>query len=854
MSFYNFKNIPVVINGNNLISSEIGLEQQIELMHPIKNDERVSEQNLPNSPYQSNLRLKYYLTGVDFIKNLLSCNEEQSITGNIAGLLFQQGYVSDYSISCIANEPVEVTCNISIYDKISGSFSPTNPINKTGLILRFSDATINNLNNYTTYPLTNILQANFTYNCNLQPSYSYDTSGIPPLRAEKISIHERTIACEIISDSTNLDVPLSGDSFALTITCQNPNNNSINETFSCSGKANYKSFNIVNGRVHSHSLKIQQNHLNNIGKISGIIVNTNTFDIYSNDNTHPFIYPNNIDRIVVADTLCTGFIITKQSTNDKITVPISKNIINGPLTIYSTKGNFIWPNSVLFNYPNIIITGLSQNTGYAGTAIYISGTNFNRVSQVNFGGISSTFQIIDSQTILTIVPNNAITNKIQLVSDLRLKTGYSNDTFYCQPSITLLTPVTGIWKDTLTIGGSNFSGTTGIKFNGVDAFNFKILSNVLISGQTPATGNNYSEGYVSILTSGGFTKSISQYRPQVPLYNFSPTSGIYFTPIGLSLIVDSGYLFPSGTGYKVRVGGIDTIFYQSGTGLSGQIPFGGQSDYIYIYKPDGTSTYTVNPNIISIQSRPSILSITPSVVNQYSYFNPVLIGQNFEFFTNNIPYFFAISGGINKDIQQITNIISNSGGNADTMYINNFIVTGSTGYYDILVQNFAGTGIFKSGLFVKSGINQANSCIATVTPSTNQLYQHIGSLAIDNSTGTFVAMNCNQGLSGTIISITPKNNGVLNINLIKILMDNVPSLLVDTNSSLPQYTSNTSGELSLWYKNSNKPFYNSEQVNLQGATFNLFNSGITGVRIIKIATPRITAIRNYLGISEIQIF
>ncbi len=326
--------------------------------------------------------------------------------------------------------------------------------------------------------------------------------------------------------------------------------------------------------------------------------------------------------------------------------------------------------------------------------------------------------------------------------------------------------------------------------------------------------------------------------------------------MGLSLQVDSGYLCPSGGGYKIRIGGIDTVFYPSGSGLSGKIPFGAQSDYIYIYKPNGTSTYTVNSNIISIQSNPSIFSVTPSIVNQYTYFNPVIIGQNFEFFTSNLPYFFAISGGIDHNVQSTTNILANSGGNADTIYLNNFIITGSTGYYDILVQNFAGTGIMKSGFLVKTGVNQALSCIASASPISNILSAPAHS--IDNSSGTFCAMITTNNLSGSILSINAKNNSVMKINLIKVLMDNVPiSLNVQTNgrvNTFISYDANISGELSLWHKNSNRPFYNSPQVNLFGAIFNLFNSGITGVSILKIATAAVDGPRNFLGISEIQIY
>ncbi len=863
MAFYNFKNLSLSLNGNQLIPSEIQLESEVEIMHPLKVEERTTERNVPATPYQSALKIRYFLTGQDYLKPYLYALENQTLTGNFCGLTFNQSYISDYSVSFGPNSPVEITANIQIYDKISGNFTPSSPISQTGIILRTSDIKIDNLSNYTSSLISNIIQASYNYNCKLNPSYSYD-SGIPLTRADRVSIEDRKWDIEIISDSTNLNIPLSGDKFALTISGANPYNRQINESFSASGVIYSKQLNISSNKVHSHVIKLSQNHANNVGGISGISINSNTFNIYSTPNTHPFTnsFLSSIDKIVVADTICPSFNVSQSGNTEVITVNTPINIINGPLSIYTSKGNFFWPNILTFTYPNITITGISQRTGYPGTPVYISGTNFYRVGQVNYGGIQSSFQIISSGLILSIVPNGAITNKVQLVSNLRNKTGYTNDYFYCQPSISLLTPISGIWGDSLVVGGLNFSGTTGVKFgpNMINASSFVITSNNILSIQSPPTGAGYSEGYVTVLTSGGSTQSISRYVPQVPLYSFSGLSGIYFDNIFLSLTVDSGYLAPTGGGYKIRVGGIDTIFYQNGTGLSGKVPFGSQSDYIYIYKPDGVSTYTLNPNQFVVHSMPKIFSITPSVVNQYQYINPVLIGQNFEFFTSELPWFFAISGGLNKDMQTGKNMVANSGGNADTIYIPNFIVTGQTGYYDIIVKNFAGSGIFKSGLLVNTGINQATSCSASITVG-HQLGNNYAGLGIDGSTGTFAGMKCTAIVSGVSFSASAKNNNVMKISLIRLFISTGDARDSNSVRDIGQiYTANTSGALSLWFKNASKPFFASPIVDFsipQNTIFNLFNSGITGVATVKVHTPAIlnpSTNFQYFGVSELQIY
>lgn len=863
MSFYYFKNIPLLLNGNQIVPSDIQLQTEIGIIHPYRIEERNNARNIISMPRKSTMQIKYFLTGQDYLKPYLYSLENEKITGNLAGFIFTQSYISDYAVTFSPNSPIEVSATLEIYDKVSGNFTPSNPIIQTGTILRTSDIIINNLSNYTSTTINNIVQASYSYNCKLNPSYFYD-SGVETTQADRVSIEDRKWDLEVISDSVDFNIPLSGQQFAITISGQNPFNNQINESFSASGVIYQKQFSISNNKVHSHILRLSQNHANNFGAISGVVINSNNFIINSTQGYHPFTNQSLscVDKIIVGDTICTGFSASNQGNFDQITVPIPNNIINGPLTVYSSKGNLLWPSPLQFNYSNITITGISQLTGYPGTPIYISGTNFYRISQVNYGGVPSTFQINSSNLILSVVPPNGLTNYIQLISDLRSLTGYNNSFFYCQPSINSTSPTTGKWGDTLILGGQNFSGTTGVFFGTgmVGASSFNLIDNFTLSVQTPPTGSGFSAGYITVLTSGGSTQSISQYKPQVSIFSFSGTSGIFFNSVNLSLIVDSGYLCSTGGGYKLRFGGIDTIFFQNGTGLSGQVPFGATTDYIYLYQPDGVSTYTPNSLQFSVNSAPSIFSITPATINQYKYFSPVLVGENFEFFTPNLSYFYAFSGGINGDMQTGNMIISNSGGNADTLYIPNAIITGATGYYNVLIQNFAGTGIFVSGLMVTTGINQSLSCRASISPSNRQVGTYIASMALDKNTGSFAALECTAVTSGVSLNVTPRNNNVMNVSLVQIIVSTIN--ITDTQQGAivpgPTYTANTSGAISFWYKNASSPFYSGPIVNFaiqSNRIINLFNSGITGVSIVKVHTPGIgSATNEYLGVNELSIY
>lgn len=880
--FYNFRNIPVSLNNQKILISDLSLSQDIALDSPYLEGDRISERNLPKEPYKGSLKLKYYLTGQDYLKYYIYSNHNHQLTGNIGGLTFSQGYLSNYVLSCVPNSPVEISASLDIFDKISGNFLPSNYQISTGQTLNLSDVAVNTYPTFTQNILNNITQVNFNYQCNIIPSYEFIDTGIPPTKANRVSINERNISTEIISDDVNFNLPLSGENYGLQLIFNNPFNNSINETFACSGNISSKSLNVSAPGTHLHSIKIQQNHLNNMGGISGVIINTGGFfDIYSTDNSNPWTINNSnlkyIDKIMVGDTECLNFTITKQSTYDQITVTTPYNITNDILTIYGANGTYIWQNPLVFNYSGIIINNLSQYSGSFGTPITITGTNFYRISNVLFGQASAPFQVINSNLIQTIVPYGGTTSKINIISNSRNLTGISNNLFSCQPSIITMTPVTGQWKDNLTIGGSNFSGITDIYFNNIPAYSFSILNNSLITLQTPETGAGFPTGYIIIYGSGGNYISPSRYNPQVPTYNISPLSGLYLDKVTLYTKIDKGYLYPSGNGFKIRFGNVDTSFYISGnnyTGaLTGQVPIGAVDDYIYIYQPDGISTYNPYSIPFNVIGQPTIYSFLPQTINQFNLFNSVIYGQNMKYFHDQ-NYYLMLSGGINNDVQKFSNVVSNSGGVADTATFNSLIITGSTGYYNAIVQNFAGTSnVFTGALYVTSGIDQARSCLISTSSKTNILGQVQGGVellsplyAIDgytsnpyayldvgiNTIQSFAALTCTNINSGSYYSIKPKNNNLINISSIVIEMDGFSLKPInDTNDGVISIN-NPTGALALYYKNSNIPFYDSNFINLSGY-ITKFSNTLTGVSELRISTTGLGPTK-YLGLSEVKIY
>ncbi len=869
MSSLHYKNLPVVINNNKLLINSVELSQEVGLESTYRIDDSVSENYLCKSPYIGDLKLSYYLSGQDYLKQFIYSTENQTLSGNVAGLRFNQGYLTSYSFNVIPNSPIQVNANISFFDKITGTMGISGAQNYTGKALNLSDVSINNLSNYTTNVLTNINQINFNYSCNVSPVYKFVDSGSSPINADRVIIGERTISAEISSDNTAFNLPLSGENYGLTLTFNHPYNSS-SETFGISGRINSKDLNLNSPGTHGHNIKITQNHLNKVGNISGIITGAGFFNIYSTNNTHPFTSSdgslNYINKITIGDTVCKNFTVIRSSTFDQISGTTPLDVSNDILSIYSSNGTYIWPTILNFPYTGISITGYSQSSGSNGTVINISGSNFYKISSVNFGsGNKAAFKVISPILIQSIIPPNAITSKIQITSSSRNLYATGANLFLCEPKITSFTPVTGQWRDIITIVGNNFSGVTNVKFGNIPANSFRVVSNTIITGATPETGAGFPSGYITVYGSGGLAQSVSYYNPQVPIYNFTPKSGIpLIDSVTIYTKIDTGYLCPSGNGYKIRFGNVDTKFFISGSGaLTGMIPSGAIDDYIYIYKPDGISTYNTHASGLNSIGQPRIYSFTPNILRQYTYVTPTIIGENLKYFYGK-PFFFALSGGIANSVQKYTTIISNSGGAADTLQIPNVIISGGTGTYHVTIQNVAGSDLLTGAFTLLAGIDKARQCNIVINPneiikldsfSTSSQFV-LPQYVIDGNTDSFGAVNCGTIQSGNYFLITPKNNNLITVSSIITRMIDLPSnVMCLTSNSLNYCSPVKTGAITLYRRNDTDAtaIYSTNFINLSGKILDLADHPISGIARIKIFP---TGIGNskYLGLNQIEIY
>jgi hypothetical protein len=211
--------------------------------------------------------------------------------------------------------------------------------------------------------------------------------------------------------------------------------------------------------------------------------------------------------------------------------------------------------------------------------VNITGTNFTGATAVSFGGTAATtFTVVSATRINATVGAGASgTVSVTTASGTGTLAGF---TYLPPPTITSFSPTSAGTGQTVTITGTNFTGTKGVNFGGTAAASFNVVSATSITAVVGAgtTGNvrvNTANGNVN---KGGFTFITAITAPPT-ITSFSPTKAIPGSNITLT-----------GTGFNptlsqntVWIGASKaTISAATTTSITARVPVGATTDYIRI--------------------------------------------------------------------------------------------------------------------------------------------------------------------------------------------------------------------------------------------------------------------------------
>jgi hypothetical protein len=145
--------------------------------------------------------------------------------------------------------------------------------------------------------------------------------------------------------------------------------------------------------------------------------------------------------------------------------------------------------------PKPTISSFSPTSGPVGTTVTIRGTNFTGATAVKFAGRSASFTVDTATKITATVPSGAVTGPAFSSTRFRVTTA--------KPTISSFSPTSGPVGTLVTINGTNFTGTTSVKFAGTTA-PFTVNSSTRIGATVPAGA---ATGRISVTTPGGTATS-----------------------------------------------------------------------------------------------------------------------------------------------------------------------------------------------------------------------------------------------------------------------------------------------------------------------------------------------------------
>src|SRR5439155_2740703 len=269
----------------------------------------------------------------------------------------------------------------------------------------------------------------------------------------------------------------------------------------------------------------------------------------------------------------------------KAIVPVAA--ATGPITVANAMGSAASSASFIVK-PKI--TGFAPAGGSMGTAVTINGNTFTGATAVyfdptsSFKGTPAAFTVVSDTQISTSVPGGAAaSSRIKVVAPQGY--GISSTSFAvvstATPTVNSFSPASGVVGTTVTLTGTNFTGTKAVSLNGTATPNFKGISNTQLAVVVPAGATSGPTTLTNTLGSASRSTSFIV-KPEVT--GFSPTSGSAGTAVAIT-----GYNFTGAT--SVTLDRTPTTFtVVSDREISATVPSGTNTGPVSVRAPQGAAT------------------------------------------------------------------------------------------------------------------------------------------------------------------------------------------------------------------------------------------------------------------------
>ena len=274
-----------------------------------------------------------------------------------------------------------------------------------------------------------------------------------------------------------------------------------------------------------------------------------------------------------------------------------KIAVTGPTGTSTSATNF----TVTQCAPTIV--SFTPANGPIGTSVVITGDDFTGTVTVKFDGVNAAFTVNSDSQITATVPTGATTGRITITNGIGTGTSSTDFIVTSQPTITSFTPAVGPAGSTVTINGTNFTGTTAVRFNGVATATFTVNSATRITATVPSGATT---GKITVTNSAGSATSATDFTvaPVPQITGFSPAFGRVGTEVTIT-----GSDFTGAT--DVRFNGVSASFsIESSTEIVAIVPTGATDGPVSVVGVNGTGTSSNSFVVTDVHARSVTLRLS----------------------------------------------------------------------------------------------------------------------------------------------------------------------------------------------------------------------------------------------------
>ena len=288
----------------------------------------------------------------------------------------------------------------------------------------------------------------------------------------------------------------------------------------------------------------------------------------------------------------------------KITVPENLDLGALDVTVTTEGGTSAKATFTVLGKP--VISSITPMIGPVGRAVTIAGSFFEDASHVYFGSVEATLQIISGALIETVVPPDATTGKIKVITPGG--EAVSEEDFVVKEAATIsdFSPLSGVVGTVVTINGASLGGNVVVKFGDVVATVVTKINDTQLTAKVPPAAVT---GKITVETDLGTAVSASDFIViGVPVItSFSPDKGGIGNEVTLT-----GENFVDVSIVRFNSTDVTPANYSvvSPTEIRAKVPAGATTGKISVKTPGGTGTSALN---FTILPPPTIVSFSPAI-------------------------------------------------------------------------------------------------------------------------------------------------------------------------------------------------------------------------------------------------